>query len=161
MRPSSRSGAGARPRGVTLLELLVALAVIALVTAAALPALRPGREDGALAAARALAGAYDRGALAASRRRTPVRVALHAASGRWLVYVPATDAGPADTLDAGRLPAARGTRVVADVDADGWAVATFEPLGRADGRAVLLADAAGRHLVVLDPWTGGARVAPW
>jgi len=155
-------------RGFTLLELVVALAVVGLTAALVMPLLA-GRDAATLdGAARRLADTVDYGRERAILGGTPMRLVVDLDAGRWVLGRPARDA-TAVRPDAGvlgrpaSLPPDLRVRAVfvggVSLDA-GKAALDFEPAGDALPARIDLADGPGHAVsVYVPPGTGRAVVA--
>jgi type II secretion system protein H len=152
-----------RARGFTLIELMVALAIVGMIATVAVPALRS--RSGARATAQQLASIYEAAREAAIARGTSADVLLDLPNGVYYVVTEARPGRPADTIRKGQLGLPGGARLASQPTralhpvVDGRVVTTFDALGRARGADVVVADDRGRHAVVVtDPWTGASRV---
>jgi type II secretory pathway pseudopilin PulG len=132
---------------MTILELLVAIAIVGIAAAAAVPAFRAA--DGAAAAAEALTDEWRRARGDAVRRGVPVEVVLEG-TGAWVARTAPGDGSAPDTLRTGTLPLPDGARV------RGGAV-RFDALGRARADRVTIEHGREIHVAWVDPWTGAAR----
>jgi len=149
------STAGTAPRnGFTLVELLVALGLLALLTAVAVPMLS-GRPGGAELHARAQAIAdglnRTRGAAIATNRPAAFELDLGARSFR-----------AAGDTRAGRIPPGFAVSAVSarsETGADGRTRFRFFPDGSASGGRIVLSGATGRREIAIDWLTGGVRIA--
>ncbi|HEX2207390.1 MAG TPA: GspH/FimT family pseudopilin, partial [Longimicrobium sp.] len=95
--------------------------------------------------------------LEAVTRAVPVTVDVDFASGRWSAVAHPADR-PADTVDAALLPTSPRTRLAGG---DGKAARiAFDALGRARADRLAVSDEEGTQEVVVDAWTGAARVRP-
>lgn len=134
-------------RGYTLVELVVVLAIMAVMTAASVPALGVwlDREPtGAEAVARLLREARER-ALDEARS---VIVSVDPQTGQW-------------SLDDGRKEAVTGVLRLGDADlaaADQRIVIRFAPTGGAQGEDVVVSRRGAIAVVRADPWTGEVRI---
>ena len=140
-------------RGRTLLEMVVALAVIGVVAAAVASALPSRRDpDGVARASRELTQLLRRARATAAQRAEVVTVVLDPARGRVWVATGSAAALAEDSLDveAGVVLEAPAPRVVY----------TFAPTGEASGAPVVVRDAARAVLVRVDRWTGEPHAEP-
>jgi general secretion pathway protein H len=147
-RPSGRDA-----RGVTLLELVVVLAVLATVTALAIPSIRRGSEGLQLrAGARRMASLLREARQQAVTHRRPTRVALEESHrGATLAWD-----GAAEPLRRVELP--ERFRVSA---ADGGETLTFSPRGLVRNARWIVEAPGGRQLVIeVHGVTGRVAVAP-
>jgi prepilin-type N-terminal cleavage/methylation domain-containing protein len=153
-----RSGAAAR-RGFTLVELLVALVIIGMIAAVAVPAL--SARGGAAATAKQLVSLYGVAREVAISRGASAEAVLDLSSGALVIATVGRPGRPADTVRRAALALSPSVRLASSAARLGPARVTFDPLGRARGDDVVIADGKGRHRVVTDPWTGAARVEDW
>ena len=144
-----RASASPRETGVTIVELLVAIAIVGIAAAAAVPAFRANGARGAGAATEALTDEWRRARGDAVRRGVPVEVVLEA-TGAWVERTAPGDGSAPDTLRTGTLPLPDGARV------RGGAV-RFDALGRARADRVTIEHGREIHVAWVDPWTGAAR----
>lgn len=138
--------------GFTLLELMVVLAVLALLAGVGMPMLRRPAGADAATAARDVAGALARTRAEALRQGRPASFALDAGQGRFR----AADGS------GGSLPAGLAVRMTGAADRTGGDVGaiTFYPDGGASGGRIVLAG-RGRDAVLEVDWlTGAIRRAP-
>jgi prepilin-type N-terminal cleavage/methylation domain-containing protein len=146
-----------RSAGFTLVEMLVVLMMIGVMAMTVAPALRRPDERGASPSADALAAAMARARLQAVTRAVPVSVDVDLAAGLWAAVAHPADR-PVDTTDAGVLPLSSDTRLSGG---DGrTAQVAFDGLGRARADRLAVRDAEGTQEIVVDAWTGAARVRP-
>ena len=145
----------ARP-AFTLLELLVVIVIIGVLAAVAAPALR--RRGGADAAAQELASVYEAARERALSRGTYVAVVLDLTTGSYRVLSARRPDAFTDTVRVGRLERRAGAALAGG--RAGWARLSFDPLGRARGDRVTVADNDQRYEVVADAWTGAVRTRP-
>ena len=143
-------------RGFTLVDVLVVLVIIGMTAAVVVPAIRPPAAAGAAAAARALVEAYGAAERAALTEGISHTLTLEMTTGKYAVLAEVAPHLPADTLRAGILPLSAGTHLTGG--RDGWARATFDPLGRARGDRVTISHDAEEYAVGVDPWTAAADV---
>lgn len=152
---TARLALGTPRRGFTLFETVVVLAVLAVAAALAAPAFaRFGAgADGPDDAARALLDVLRASRRAAVERGVTVTVAVDPASGRYAAdSAGAEGAGP---LGGGVLPF-DGPGAVRTAAAR--LRYTFRPSGAALADSAAVRTPTGGALVVVDPWTGDARV---
>ena len=142
-------------RAFTLVELLVVLVIVGTVAAVAAPALRFGARGGARDAAERLVALRDRARAVAVGRGVEARLSLDLTTGSYRLVTTPASGSPPDTGRAGALALGGGTRL--EGGRDGWALVTFDALGRARGDRVSVVDERGHHDVVTDPWTGATR----
>lgn len=131
-------------RGLTLIELVVALALLGLLAAVAVPAIRSAASD-LPATANALAEVLERARALAVDRATVVHVGVDVTAGRYAVR-------GVGIADDGRLALPPGVRLGGG--RAGRAVAAFGPLGQARCDPVEVARGAERMQVRCDPWSG-------
>jgi Tfp pilus assembly protein FimT len=134
---------------VTIVELLVAMAIVGIAAAATVPAFRAAGQRGAGTAAEALTDEWRRARGDAVRRGVPVEVVLEG-TGAWVERTAPGDGSAPDTLRTGTLPLPDGARV------RGGAV-RFDALGRARADRVMIEHGREIHVAWVDPWTGAAR----
>ena len=152
-------GARARScRGVTLVELLVVVAIVALIVGVSLPAATAGLDSVRMASTTdEVAALLNAAANRAERFQKPAEVVVIAAEGRLVLY----GAGPGLPREL-RMP--EGIVIEAVLAGQGVdAVATdrilFVPGGTVPGFSIRLASRRGAHRRVrLDPMTGFPRV---
>jgi Tfp pilus assembly protein FimT len=130
--------------------MVVVLALIGIASAVVLPELASLVVGGPERTARELAGAYQAARGAAVARGEPVTVAIDMVSARYVV-VASVDGVPADTLRQVELDLARGVRL--DGGQGGWALTTFDPLGRARSMRVYIFGGDRTYELSTDPWT--------
>ncbi|HYR11274.1 MAG TPA: hypothetical protein VEQ60_26065, partial [Longimicrobium sp.] len=95
--------------------------------------------------------------LPAVPRAVPVSVDVDLVAGLWAAVAHPADR-PVDTTDAGVLPLSADTRLSGG---DGrTARVAFDGLGRARADRLAVRDAGGTQEIVVDAWTGAARVRP-
>ena len=143
------------PRGHTLWEMLLALAllgVIAAIVAPAIPALARPRDDDVTRAADNLVAVLGRARLTALQRGTTVDVVIDPRSARLWTLV--TIAGERRIGAAGALQLPPGAMLVAD---DPRVRFTFDAAGTAGGGPVTVRGAGGSRSVSVDPWSGAAH----
>ena len=156
-RLTSHRSRARTPRGRTLAEMLVVLAVLGAMAASVAPALRASRDDrGAGRVARALHARLQSARATAARRTLAVTVVLDPATGRLWGAVGADAPLVADSLSREPL-ADDAVAIVAGGSRARW---TFLPAGGAFGDDVLVRDARDAFVVSVDPWTGAPRVTP-
>jgi prepilin-type N-terminal cleavage/methylation domain-containing protein len=141
--------------GMTLIELLVAIAIVGIALGAAVPAFRPANERGTGAAAEALMRAWRDARGDAARRGVPVDVVLDAKTGAWFsITVPEDERAP-DTLRTGVLPLPDGARLSGGNGRE--TMVRFDALGRARADRVTIKHGQDRVVLSVDPWTGAGR----
>jgi prepilin-type N-terminal cleavage/methylation domain-containing protein len=134
-------------RGYTLVEIVVVLAILAVVTGVVLPAMVRAAPDGEARAAEDLARIL----------RMARRAALEGGAAVIVIVVPATrayvvEAGPGDTVLArGVLALPLGVRLASDRPATRF---VFDRLGTAGPDSVAVIGAHGSAMVKVDRWTG-------
>lgn len=147
-----RRGVRAARPGFTLLELVIVLAILALLASASIPALASAhamRDDGdATRAVLALLGNARDAALAGGRS---VELWLDPATGRYWLQRPA---GDATARIEGRLALPAGARLTSDGPRARF---RFAPDGPGDGWLVVDEPGAPRRVITVDPWTGEAH----
>jgi Tfp pilus assembly protein FimT len=137
--------------------MLVVLMMIGVMAMTVAPALRRPDERGASPSADVLAAAMARARLQAVTRAVPVSVDVDLAVGMWAAVAHPADR-PVDTTDAGVLPLSSDTRLSGG---DGTtARVAFDGLGRARADRLAVSDGEGAQEIVVDAWTGAARVRP-
>ncbi|HEX8455391.1 MAG TPA: type II secretion system protein [Longimicrobium sp.] len=141
--------------GMTLIELMVALAIVGIALAATVPAFRPSNERGTGAAAEALMRAWREARGDAARRGMPVDVVLEAKTGAWFAITVPEDEQAPDTLRAGILPLPSGARLTGGNGRE--TMVRFDALGRARSDRVTIEYGADRLVLSVDPWTGAGR----
>ncbi len=126
--------------GFTLAEVIVVLAILGITAAVVVPAFtRAIDDDPVTAAARAMEQVLEQARATALTRAVGVRG----------IIVPETG------LDSGAVPIGPGVRLSsATVRPSFW----FSRIGVAQGDSLLVLGASGARALVLDRWTGGARV---
>ena len=147
------SGATAprKSKGFTLIELLVVLTLLAVTTAVALPAVASLTRPGAAETAGAVAAAYRTAHEAAMRRGVTATVTIELGTGSYWIVAERANGVWADTLRQGVLPLAGRARLRGG--AEGWAVASFDPRGRARGAPLYVTANENEYEVLLDPRT--------
>jgi type II secretion system protein H len=143
--------------GFTLVELLVALVIIGMIAGVAVPTLR-GRGGSTTEAAKELASIYETAREIAITRGRATLAEVDLARGSYRVLTEHQPGRPTDTLRRGTLALPGNASLSSRSARGGLARMSFDPLGRAHGDDVVLADGKSRHQVVTDPWTGDARV---
>lgn len=140
--------------GFTLIEVIVVLAIMAVVSAAALPAMRgPGPEGAVVATATAVAQVLRAAQRAALERAVPVTVSIVPAARTYLVE---TETGDAPMILAqGVLDLAPGVRLAGQRPRIRF---VFGRLGLADPDSVGVVDDHGSAVVGVDRWTGEVSV---
>jgi prepilin-type N-terminal cleavage/methylation domain-containing protein len=140
--------------GFTLAEVIVVLAILGITAAAVVPAFtRAIDDDPVTAAARAMEQVLDAARTTALTRSVGVRVTLVPETGRFWVYE--EDRGAALPLDSGAVPLGPGVRLSSTtVRPTFW----FSRIGVAEGDSLLVLGTSGARALVLDRWTGDARV---
>ena len=145
------------PRGHTLWEVLLVLAILGVVCGLAAPAMRLGRSPAANASqARGEIGALiEEARLIALQRGTSVDIRIDPSTGRAWVF-----AAEGDTL---RLIATSTLTHLSAVEMLGGAEPrlryTIAPDGRTFGRTVVLRGPNGIERISADPWMGGTDVS--
>ncbi len=140
-------------RGFTLMELMIALAVVAIVSVAVAPAMaRWAEQDEMDLATRDLRALLRDARMAAVEQGRPVSVILEPESGRYWVSVGRESEGV--RVIRGTMPIQPGVRLSA---ADRRLQFRFDPHGPAYGDSVLVRVANRSALVHVDPWTGDVR----
>jgi Tfp pilus assembly protein FimT len=137
--------------------MLVVVMMIGVAAMTVAPALRRPDERGASPSADALAAAIARARLDAVTRAVPVSVDVDFAAGVWSSVAHPADR-PADTTDAGVLPLSSDTRLAGGNGR--VARVSFDGLGRARADRLAVSDGDGTQEIVVDAWTGAARVRP-
>jgi prepilin-type N-terminal cleavage/methylation domain-containing protein len=136
-------------RGYTLVEIVVVLAILAVVTGVVLPAMMRGAPDGEQRAAEDLARILRMARRAALEGGAPVSVTVVPATR---AYVVETGAGDTSTVLArGVLALPPGVRLASDRPAARFA---FDRLGTARPDSVAVIGERGSNLVTVDRWTG-------
>jgi len=140
--------------GFTLAEMIVVLAILGITAAAVVPAFtRAIDDDPVTAAARAMEQLLDAARTTALTRAVAVRVTIVPETGRYWVYE--EDRGAVLPLDSGAAPLGPGVRLSsATVRPTFW----FSRIGVVQGDSLLVLGTSGARALVLDRWTGGARV---
>lgn len=134
------------------------MAMIGIIAAVAVPALRTGRGDDAGSVARALAAALRDARNAAAERGRTVAFHLDARTGEYaVVTVPAPFEAP-DTVGIGRIPLGGGAATVRCGRAR--CVVTFDPVRRVRGAPIEVVDDEQRYEVTTDAWNANVRVRP-
>jgi Tfp pilus assembly protein FimT len=138
---------------------VVAIAILGLVGAVALPAFREGKSDDVTRAAEQVMALLERARLQALERGTLVRVALDLHTGDYSMR--ASGGSTASPTSLGRLEIASGVTLArrGGNHADHQVVALFDHAGRARCDVITLEEFALQAEVSCDPWTGsvGAR----
>jgi prepilin-type N-terminal cleavage/methylation domain-containing protein len=142
-------------RGYTLVEIVVVLAIVAVVTAVVLPSMLDRPVSAALRSADDVAGIVRAARRAALDRAVPVIVTLAPTTRAYLVETDADDSST--VLAQGVLALAPGARLAA-----GGAAAriVFDRLGTASPDSVTVIDDDGSVMVTVDRWTGEVDVRP-
>jgi type II secretion system protein H len=166
-RAAERTGA----RGVTLVELLVVLAILALTAAVVAPAIaRREPSDDLATASMALRAVLTRAQQAALSRGEGVTLTIDPATGRYWIAsasaeMPSTLATASDRSMRGRDPGPAsdsialpsGTRMAAAAPRVHY---RFSPTGSAFGEPITLHREGRSVTVELDPWAGDPRRRP-
>jgi prepilin-type N-terminal cleavage/methylation domain-containing protein len=143
-------------RAYTLIEIVVVLLILAVVSAVAVPAFSRLVAHDAGDVARDVASAYRTARQAAVTRGSPATAALDLRTGAYVVFTGRSADRPADTLAAGVVRGNPAVRLSGG--RDGWAWATFGPLGDARATPLMIEDGARRYELTVDPWTSAIDV---
>lgn len=136
--------------GFTLIELIVVLMILGVVASVVAPALRGVDRTAPRDAAESLAAALAKAGGLAVRSSGRVLLHLELSSGAYTIVGQSMRSGR-DTAIAGMLRVSGGARLSGGQD--GWATLTFDALGRASGRPIVLERGEDRWAVAVDPWT--------
>lgn len=139
-----------RPRGFTLVEILVVLAILGITAAAVAPALaRVTADDPTSRTARAVEQLLSGAQTSALERATPLSLVM-TEQGRWWIR------GSQDaTIDSGTIMLAEGTRLQSP---GARLTFRFSATGAVDGDSLAVIGPTGARALILDRWTGGIRV---
>ena len=145
------------PSGHTLWEMLLALALLGVITAIVAPSIgfvRARADESDIArTTRELTGALTQTRLIALERGTPMELVLEPATGRvWVLSRTANDQRVSAT---GQLELPAGASLLADSARVRF---TFGAAGTASGGAVVIRGATAERRVTVDPWTGAPDV---
>ena len=146
----------ARERGVTLIEMMVVMMIIAVIVAISTPSVSAGIDAVRLATATSSVAAFLNAASThAERRERPVELVI---SAKTLAYI-STDAGSKHELNLPDGISAEPISAVQSEDAEGDSRWLFMPGGAIPSVAIKLSNQhGGQRIVKLDPMTGFPRV---
>jgi len=154
---SIRNGGRARhQRGVTLIEMMVVVMIIAVIVAISTPSVNAGIDAVRLATATSSVAAFLNSASThAERRERPVELVI---SAKTLIFI-STDPGSKHQLDMPEGISMEPVAAVQSEDAEGISRWLFMPGGAVPEVAIRLSNKhGGRRTVKLDPMTGFPRV---
>ena len=154
----ARADLGVRPtnRGVTLIEMMLVVMIIAVIAAVSTPSVAAGIDAVRLATATSSVAAFLNSASThAERRERPVELVI---SAKTLIYI-STDPGSKHELDMPDGISMEPIAAVQSEDAEGISRWLFMPGGAVPEVAIRLSNKhGGRRTVKLDPMTGFPRV---
>ncbi len=149
-----RAGAAPRARpAFTLMELVVAIAILALISAVALPAFSTSRGDAVMATADEVVALLEHARALALERGQVARAGVNLTTGAYALVV----AGSADDVRPARrgvLDLSAGVRLGTPDGDRTRAVALFDALGHASCDVITVERGMVRAEVQCDPWTG-------
>ena len=157
MLPSrDREGAVSTQRGVTLIEMMVVVMIVAVIVAISTPSVNAGIDAVRLATATSSVAAFLNSASThAERRERPVELVI---SAKTLIFI-STDPGSKHQLDLPDGISMESIAAMQSEDAEGISRWLFMPGGAVPGVAIRLSNKhGGRRTVKLDPMTGFPRV---
>lgn len=137
--------------GFTLVEVFVVLAILGITAAAVVPGLaRATEEDDITRATGQLERILGAARVRAIEQAAVVTVTLIPENGRYWTRV-----GDGQPVDSGSIALDHGVRLQSAAPRPRF---RFDPLGMADGDALLALGPTGARVLVLDRWTGDLRV---
>jgi type II secretion system protein H len=151
-----REGAVSTQRGVTLIEMMVVVMIVAVIVAISTPSVNAGIDAVRLATATSSVAAFLNSASThAERRERPVELVI---SAKTLIFI-STDPGSKHLLDLPDGISMESIAAMQSEDAEGISRWLFMPGGAVPGVAIRLSNKhGGRRTVKLDPMTGFPRV---
>ena len=139
--------------GFTLIEMLVVIAILAIVGAVTLPAARLNSEDELARASALLTNLIQRSRQTAVERGESVSLIVDAENARYWAIAVAPD-HPDSVVSYGTIDLPSGATLTAD---DSRTHFTFGPSGSVSGQPLTLEMDGGAALITVNQWTGDVR----
>lgn len=147
-----------REAGLTLVEIVVVFAIMGIVVAVTLPQLQALLGDPVDDVVGELTSAHLAAREAAAERGVAMTTVLELATGAYWVISLDEASSARDTIRSGTLRLKGEVRLSGG--RAGWALTSFDRLGRARGMPLLVSGPKRTYEISVDPWTGAIDASP-